>query len=81
MGWYLAGSLIINILAIVISFHWSRKHHKGLHTQCATRAFHTCNHCHHLVGKYFIDGYGRTTCKTCKPEGFADAEKRGVLIG
>lgn len=38
----------------------------------------TCEHCKCKVNAYFIDGYGRVTCKACKPEGFRDAVNRGV---
>jgi hypothetical protein len=81
MARYIIGAVLFNLIALVVGFYWSRKHHKDLHAQCATRAFHTCDHCHHLISRHFIDGYGRTTCKTCKVEGFKDAEKRGKVIG
>jgi len=38
----------------------------------------TCGHCKKKVQQYFIDGAGRTTCASCKPEGFRDAVDRGI---
>jgi len=42
-------------------------------------AFAECGHCHETITSYFIDGYGRMTCKKCKPEGWEDAIKRKAV--
>lgn len=60
------------------------KHHKdikGLSNTVACKSFPVCDHCGLIVGKYFIDGYGRTTCPRCKPEGYRDAVNRGTAKG
>lgn len=54
---------------------------KAIGETIACKSFPACDHCGHLVGRYFIDGYGRTTCPGCKPEGYTDAVKKGTARG
>lgn len=42
-------------------------------SQMQTNGLTECNHCHHIVARYFIDGTGAPTCANCSPDGFADA--------
>jgi hypothetical protein len=39
-----------------------------------------CDHCKKIVDKWFTDGYGRTTCAQCKPEGFAAALRDNRIL-
>ena len=72
-------------VTIVLNLHAYKPvvHNSSMLTKMAqqveTNGMTECQHCHHIVARYFIDGSGKPTCANCKPEGFLQAQKDKTL--
>lgn len=76
------GNLVVSIILIIGAYRPVVKNSSMLtriSSQMETNGLSECNHCHHIVARYFIDGAGKTTCVNCKPEGFQAAVKNNEL--
>lgn len=72
-------NLAAAIAFMIASRRETTKNFAAINSNEKPNVYATCNHCHHIVARYFIDGAGKTTCANCKPEGFSAAVQNKTL--